>query len=232
MNRTSALLKIMLGSVAGNSADGKRLACEERKLIAPYALPRGAAILHCAFPADSVYFVLEGAVRVVVDTQDGREAVIDVFDAPHIVGALEVLRGKEAYGASVFAATECTVARVPAQEFLDGLAQNADASFIMLRYLAWLASYSMDKSELKALAPPKDILGRFLYLAGVGRTLPCTVRYTRRAISDELHINLRTLYRYLAQMEEDGFIELRHGKIVLTSQGLAKLEQFRDILSE
>ena len=82
---------------------------------------------------------------------------------------------------------------------------------------------NMDKTEIKAIMPPKDIVGNFLYMRSAGYSLPHTINDPRSAISEELHINLRTLYRYLAYFGQQGCIELIRGKIVVTADGFHKL---------
>ncbi len=194
-------------------------------------VPAGRAFLLRDTPADTVYFLIEGTARVVVSSSDGREAIIDVVDAPHLFGVTEVVGERPVFGATCAAATDCTIAKLPAEEFLAGVHSSPSASALLIRYLAWLATRNMDKTEIKAIMPPKDIVGNYLYTRSEGCSLPHTLSDTRSAVSEELHVNLRTLYRYLAYFEQQGCIQFIHGKIVVTAEGFEKLaERYRDIM--
>lgn len=196
-----------------------------------YRLERGEVFLHGGDAADTAFFLLDGTARVVLATKDGEEGTIDEVSAPHIFGITEVIQSRASYGASVVAASACLIARLPAEEFLANIRQSADAGFTLIRYLAWVATRNMNKAKLKALATPKTILGEYLYQAGLGRPLPFTLRQSRKSISEELHINLRTLYRYLAQFKEQGYIQILRGRVIITEAQFKKLEaDFHDVL--
>ena len=203
--------------------------------ITPHHVGKGTTFIHNDFPADTVHFLLHGTVRVVVGTPDGREIAIDVQEAPDLFGVIEAVQGQPVYTGSVVTVTDCLFARQSAERFLESVYSHVGASGIMVRYLVWLAARNMRQAELKAIATPKDNLAFYLYTRAAGRPLPCMLGDTRKAISEQVHINLRTLYRYLAQFEEEGAIHLKHGKIVVDEAGLKKLEtqlmtQYRDIL--
>lgn len=191
--------------------------------VTPHHVAKGDTFIHSGFPADTIHFLLRGTARVIVGTREGKEVAVDVQEAPDLFGVIEVLQGQPVYSGSVAALTDCLFARQSAEKFLDAVYGRPEASAIMLRYLVWLAERNMRAAELKAIATPKDALAHHLYRRCAGRPLPCVLADTRRTLSEQTHINLRTLYRYLAQFEAEGFIRLAHGKIVVDEASYKKL---------
>ncbi|MDR1540509.1 MAG: Crp/Fnr family transcriptional regulator [Clostridiales bacterium] len=189
---------------------------------------KGEIFVRQGFPADRMHILLRGAARATVLSQDGECAVLDVLNAPTFFGITEIILEQALYGASVQADSECVLACMPASEYLSMIHEDNGAAFATVRHLAWLAKRNMDKSKLKAIACPKNILIYFLCQSSEGKTLPYTVTLTRKQLSEELHINLRTLYRYLEQLESEGMIKLYHGKIVISKKARSLMEEFCD----
>lgn len=199
---------------------------QEWKALPLQRVKKGEPFIQLGFNADMVYFLLQGHVKVSVVTPEGRQAVIDSIEAPHLFGVTEAVQGKKQYSARVEGASSCLVAAVPAQEFLRHIYEDATASKTLIWFLAKLANVNMDKAERKAIRQPREILLYYLYQYGERHKRPCRLQVTRKALSEELHINLRTLYRYLSYCEKEGAILLEGGKIVITEEGFAKLAVF------
>ncbi len=199
---------------------------QEWKALPLQRIKKGEAFIQFGFAAEMVYFLLQGQVRVSVVTSEGAQAVIDSIEAPHLFGVTEAVQGKQQYSARVEGASSCLVAAVPAQEFLRQVYGDAKASQTLILFLATIANEIMDKAERKAIRKPREILLYYLYQYGKKHTRPCRLSLTRKALSEELHINLRTLYRYLAVCEQEGVLLLEGGKVVITEEGFKRLEVF------
>lgn len=197
----------------------------EWKQLQAYSIPSGQTFIQWGFPVDSVWFLLRGRIRVSVSSADGQAAVVDTIEGPHLLGVLEAVRSLPIYTASVKTAQECLLVCLSADEFLASVYQDPGASKILIEYLCWLASASMDKSELKAIKTPKELLLGYLYQRSTEQKLPYTITSTKKSISEELHINLRTLYRYLDELGADGYLETCKGKIVIQPSHYEKLKQ-------
>lgn len=186
-------------------------------------LKAGDILLREGFAADEVYVLLQGSARVLVHTSAGKMAVVETAQAPHIFGATEAIAEHRLYGATVQAASPVLAARLPMEEYLRAVQSNQEAANVTIHYLAWLAVRNMDKSELKAITRPIDILLRYLYLEAQRKELPYTIPFTREDMANELHINLRTLYRYIDRLEEQGFLHLQKAKISIDQEAFERL---------
>ncbi|MDR0406060.1 MAG: Crp/Fnr family transcriptional regulator [Clostridiales bacterium] len=196
---------------------------EERQAL--IRLDKGETFIHQGFDADSVYILLRGAAKVVVFSMEGNSAVVDVVRAPHCFGLPEVLQELPVYSASAQTTTGGLIAKIPSSEYLTAVAEDREAAAVSLRYLAWLAKRNMDKLELKAIAHPRDILARFLHQNCIGKPLPHVIKLTKGQIAEELHINLRTLYRYMTRLADAGLIQIQHGKIVIDQSNYALMSR-------
>ncbi len=72
----------------------------------------------------------------------------------------------------------------------------------------------MEHAETQSTFPKKDIVGYYLYLKSCD-SIPYICPLRRSELADFLHINLRSLYRYLDIMKSEGMIKLRKGKIII-----------------
>ena len=95
---------------------------------------RGSNIVLETEPADSVYFIVAGFVKVVRGNVSDRYAIA-VLSPGDIFGELGAITGS-GRNASVIALTTCTVARLDKDEFLCCVDATASVASFMLRYLA------------------------------------------------------------------------------------------------
>ncbi len=83
---------------------------------------------------------------------------------------------------------------------------------------------NMNTSELKSMIHPRDMLGHHLFHLAEDQALPFIVPSTRVHLAEDLHMNLRTLYRYLDKLHQEGYIELNHGKVVINKECFLKMK--------
>lgn len=195
-----------------------------------YFVNPGDVILYQMDPPDYFYLLLSGKALVMNRTLSGDSCVVDIVSATDILGLLEVLNDHPGYAADVVAETKCCIFRIPASYFTKLLEQDGTLCFQALRILGKVAATDMRFAETKALFSSWDVLGFHLYLLSFqSRPHKCTG--TRAQLADTLHINLRTLYRYIDQMKNKGYLTLEHGKIVITEDNYAKLNsRYENIL--
>lgn len=103
---------------AGDDAPGIRVPVDWRTLLA--GISTGKTLLDCrpnhtifvqGEPADSVYFLLRGKVRLAVASQDGKEAIVATRDVGEFFGE-GCLAGQPVRMATAITGGACTLARV------------------------------------------------------------------------------------------------------------------------
>lgn len=192
---------------------------------------KNTAVICQKDPVRDIFFLLEGRVAVMNYIPWMDDNVIDYFQAPSVFGLVEYLNGDESYTAYVKAETRCRLLRFPIKEFDRMAKTDVSLCYQALLLLGKTTKESMNSSEVKKLLRPADSLGNYLFQLAQRSGIPYVYPLTRTVLAEELHMNLRTLYRYIDKMQKSGLILLRRGKIVIEKEQYERLrERYEDLL--
>lgn len=172
---------------------------------------------------DYFYILLSGKVSVVNNVSWGYDIVIDYLEPIHILGLVEYLNNINTYTAFIVTENKCTFLKLPAEDFIRIIKTDPALCYLTLIALGEVTQANMNNHELKTMVHPKDILGNHLFHLASAAKLPYVFPRTRAELAEELHINLRTLYRYTKQLNEDGYLALERGNIVIGKKEYDKL---------
>lgn len=141
--------------------------CEELRFLGRVQQMRaGQIILAAGAESREVYLVLSGRVHVTLFAASGREVSIRDIGQGDIFGELAAIDGGSR-AATVIAATDGSLAVVPADAFLQAATGSPDAALPMLRRLARQVRTLTDKIfELSALPARGRLHCELLRLAG------------------------------------------------------------------
>lgn len=173
---------------------------------------------------DYFYILLSGKVAVMNSVSWGCDLVIDYLEPIHILGLVEYLNNINTYTAFIVTESKCTFLKLPAEDFIRIIKTDSALCYQTLVALGEVTQANMNNCELKTMVHPKDILGNHLFHLAGASGLPYTFPRTRSELAEELHINLRTLYRYTKQLHEECFLSLERGKIVIGRKGFEKMK--------
>ncbi|MCI8639281.1 MAG: Crp/Fnr family transcriptional regulator [Coprococcus sp.] len=191
---------------------------------------KGRTIIYQKDPAKYFYLLLGGRVTIMNRISWSVDSIIDYVEPPHILGLIEFIMNIPSYTAFVVAETHCFLFRIPAADFICILRQNNELCYHTLVVMGKISDHSMNLAEKKQLFRPKDMLGHYLYLQAQHKT-PYVCPLTRKALSELLDINLRSLYRHIDYMEQNGFLSLQRGKIVIDREHFDRLAaRYDDII--
>lgn len=191
---------------------------------------KGSTIVYQKDPAKYFYFLLSGRAMIMNRISWRVDSIIDYIEPPHIMGLIEYIMNIPTYTAFVVAETRCYLFKIPSAEYIRLIRQDNDLCYHTLIVMGKISDHSMNLAEKKQLFPPKDLLGHYLYLQAKHKT-PYKCPLTRKALSELLDINLRSLYRYIDYMEKNGFLTLEKGKIIIEQANYDKLSaRYDDII--
>ncbi len=191
---------------------------------------KGSTIIYQKDPAKYFYILLTGRVMIMNRISWSVDSIIDYVEPPHILGLIEFIMNIPSYTAFVVAETHCCFFRIPAADFIRIIRQNNELCYNTLIVMGKISDHSMNLAEKKQLFHPKDLLGHYLYLQAKHKT-PYVCPLTRKALAELLDINLRSLYRHIDYMEQNGFLSLRRGKIVVEQEHFDRLAaRYDDII--
>jgi CRP/FNR family transcriptional regulator, cyclic AMP receptor protein len=104
---------------------------EGRKMV---SLPKKQTIFTQGDPADSVFYVQTGKVRLTVVSSNGKEATIGILGAGDFFGE-GALAGQALRMGSVAAMTDCTVLRIDKKAMMGALHREHEFSDLFVAYL-------------------------------------------------------------------------------------------------
>ncbi|MEA4820780.1 MAG: Crp/Fnr family transcriptional regulator [Erysipelotrichales bacterium] len=187
-------------------------------------------IIEQSIDADYLYFLISGHAFIINAISFSTFDIVDYSSPLDILGLIEPLNDIKQYTAYVVADSDCLVYKISYSIFKKILITNPALCFNTLKTLSKLCSSNMTRAESKSLLPPKDMLGHYLYLQSINN-IPYTYPFTREYLSTHLHLNLRTLYRYLNEFKFNNMISLVRGKIIINNENFKKLEKrYKDII--
>lgn len=166
---------------------------------------RGVTIFSQDDPADAIYIVLEGWVKLYRISAAGTEAVVGVFTKGHSFGEAVALRGG-VYPVFAETVTDATLLRIDAKSFLAHLQSSPGIAISMLTATyAHLHSLVAQIEQLKAQTGPQRVAEFLLELTQTD-TGPCAVNlpYDKVLIAGRLGMKPESLSRAFAKLKEQG----------------------------
>lgn len=180
-----------------------------RELSAPAITFRPGDVLMYPDSAEFSILLLEsGTVEVSRYAQDGSRILQSFMTAPQCLGLIEsltespVLSGVKAV----------TAGRYYSLSLKDPLFQKPEVLMLLLRYLASLSEETMRQNAEEKHLSKKDRLAYAIY-KNTKAPFPATLPLKREDLADLLAIPKRSLYRYLNELEEEGCVFRKNGKI-------------------
>ncbi len=166
-----------------------------------------------------LYLLVEGAVKILKTSQNGREMMLDMVHAPSSVAELPLF-DRGAYPASVRAVKACTTLFINRNEFYQACRQNPDLALKLLavvgrrlRQLVFVVESITFGSVTKRLA--RLLLELQAENAGGGITL------THQELASRLGTVREVVSRNLARFRVQGFIRIEGREIgVVNPNGL------------
>lgn len=186
------------------------LADDDLSLLAGRSLLRlygpGDRLLVHGQPAEDLFCVALGAVRVVVLSPAGREKVIHLMTGPGLVAEVPVMMGEE-FPATAICNEPCTVVVVPRKALLELVRRDAElplrllaSAMTRLRQLTGLLADHGSKSAVLRLAS-------FL-LGAAGPQAEVNLHAAKKDVASYLGLQPESLSRALAALKKAGAIEV------------------------
>lgn len=98
--------------------------------------PGKSVIIYAGDTPDSLYYIIEGSVTVLIEEEDGQEIVLAYLNAGDFFGEMGLFDDQKNRSAWVRAKTECEVAEINYTAFRTLAADNADILFALATQMA------------------------------------------------------------------------------------------------
>ena len=190
-------------------------------------LPAEQIIFHAGDPADHVYVLIDGVVRVFHENEDGRQATVKNLAPPVTFAEMEVFSGSELLE-STQTLTPVRLVRLDAKAFIHFVEREpASATLLLKDVCARFCVAARNESAILCDVPPR-LASLLLSLADLfgkptdqGIQIHKTV--TQESLANGLGIVVRSVRRTLTDWRQLGWISTHKGWLVITKP--AELEQ-------
>jgi CRP/FNR family cyclic AMP-dependent transcriptional regulator len=190
---------------------------------------RHAQILGEHEQTNDVFFILAGSVRINSISPKGREVIYSESHAGNIFGEFSAIDGLPR-SATVFALTDCTLARMPAKAFFELLHSNAPVATKLVELLvAKIRKTSQQVFEVAALSLRERLRRELLRLADggerVGQSVVIKPAPTHQEIASHVGSHREAVTREFNRFEAEGLLEVHRRHICILD--LNRLERMR-----
>ena len=191
---------------------------------------KGSSLTVSGAPVSGVYVLLDGSCSAEKITPFGRQLSATASNPVQIFGLLESSSlSYTCYVTTQRCLSDCAYLCIPSEEYLYMLRHSNVLCMLNLQFLSRHVLRIMDENDLLLLPNIRDRILLYLYHSGDGAHFPFRLPVKREAMAQNLNISLRTLFRQLDALEEEGIICIEHGKIILTQ---AQHTHLRRILAD
>lgn len=177
-----------------------------------------------------VFFVVSGAVRVLIYAKSGREVILADVAAGGFFGEMAPIDG-QSRSASVLALSEAVVATMPGPVFVEVLRDHPDVSLHVLKLLAARVRELDNRVlEYSTLDVKRRVCCELLRMARAdpqdGRRALLAPPPTQAEIAARISTSREAVAREMKSLEREGFLKRESGAVILTN--IPKLVQRLD----
>jgi CRP/FNR family transcriptional regulator, cyclic AMP receptor protein len=145
----------LVGLMSDVDPDARR---ELAALARVHPYPKGNILFYDGEPADAVFIVVDGKVKISFISDEGREVVLAVIRSGGTAGLLGALDERAAHVGTAITITDSRLARVPRNAYLGWFDRHSDLHRGLLGKFAHMLADAYTKIGHQALLPVKQRL--------------------------------------------------------------------------
>lgn len=180
-------------------------------------------------PLETIGILLKGTFRVVNEFENGNVFMIEMNDAVSFVGEVALLANASTTSVTIESVTDCLVAYLSAADFDAWLRQDARLLRALSEHVAaklYCSSYNRGE---RLFYSAKYVLLKYITqqaeACGIRGAERAVIGKTRRQISEEVGMTVKTINRILTKFGKDGLISTERGKVVLDARQYHRARQ-------
>ena len=181
------------------------------------SLKRGATIFSKGDPGNSLFAVINGTVKISISSPDGRNAILNLFNAGDLFGEMAVLDGQER-SADAIANTNCEIFVIDRREFLPFLRSQPELAIRIIELLCARLRWTSDQVEQVILQDlPGRLASALLGLTEKRKLEPQsrTIAITQQETSEMVGMTRESINKQLRVWASRNWVRLEHGAIVV-----------------
>ncbi len=194
------------------------------RLCRQRVVPKGNIVFYEDDPGTSCYIILEGKVKIVVNSaHDGREHILGILKRCDLFGEMSLIDGMMR-SATAIAVEEAQVLTIQRDEFLSLLQSMPTIALKLLVVLSRrLRSTDRHVESLAFLSAPGRVARLLLDLAEeMGKTTPTGLAFetkmTRQEMANLTGTSRETFTRVLMEYQDRGLVDIDRNSFVLRNE--------------
>lgn len=205
-----------------------RFTVEQLQAIARHSrrvqLAAGEVLFQHGAPADAVFLLVLGRLKLFRVSPAGQEVIIEVIEPGITFGETRAFLDDPHYHVSCAALAGSEVIAVDRSSFLDALRGSVESCLLLLRKLSIRAEHLVDEIDHIALQSSTcRVAGYLLGQLPAGRD-EVVLKVTKGVMASRLAIRAETLSRILKQLSDEGVVSMS-GRNILRVHSREKLRR-------
>jgi CRP/FNR family transcriptional regulator len=170
-------------------------------------------------PADRVWVVGEGAVKIVRHDEGGREVILEVIRQGEVFGGAAIFLPEHPATARPLT-PEVTTVSFPQDAYAEALSRSPEAALKIIRMLGMRLFSTLKMNQLAGERVERRLAFILVKMADVvGRPDPegqvLTVSLTRQDLADMAGTTLETAIRMMSRFRSEGLVKTRRGGYIV-----------------
>lgn len=172
----------------------------------------------------TIKLLLRGEIYAEINTLEGGSISGGKNTPISIFGLFELINGIPYHTACLLALEPCVFLEIEKSLFAKALDSEIDTLKYSIRYMCHFVKISLAQKDRSVMLTPKQKLLLFLYDSAKTKQLPVRISSTKESIALSINQNLRTVYRNINRLQQEGFLTLDKGKVVITETCFIKMK--------
>lgn len=187
-------------------------------------VPKGSILFYVDDPGNACYIVIDGKVKIVVNSGDGREHILGILGLSDLFGEMSLIDGQPR-SATAIAVEDSSVLTIQREEFMRILADHPGIAMKLLIVLSRrLRLTDAHVESLAFLSAPGRVARLLLQLAsdsgernGEGK-LVFSSRMTRQEMANLTGTSRETFTRVLMDYQDRGLVAIDRNQFILHNE--------------
>ena len=185
-------------------------------MIMRRSAPRGTAVLREGGPADCLYIVVSGRLKVLMGEADGKETILSIIGPGEFFGEMSLIDDNPR-SATVIAIEACELLALTRRDFRKCLVENSNLAMAVMRVLVRRLREADRKIGSLAML---DVYGRVARLLldmseSVNGQRVVTKRISKQDIAKMIGASREMVHKVMKDLQVSGYIEVQGSTIVL-----------------
>ena len=196
------------------------------------SLSKGSHVVKSGANLNCVHILVRGACCISKTTSDDRTVLSATYEGKTVFGMCEYLCGCTQFDDNVVATGQSCIMSVSLPLFAECMAQSPALQNSLMKSLAMYVRATIAHSDRLSTHNNSENLILYLNEKCKDAIFPKVITVGKKQIAEELNMNLRTLYRQLDALVDQGFISRNQGKIVISEHQYIKMKRAIDNMFE